>query len=142
LADFRLFSGDALGGGAVGRAGCIGGRVVIGDGARKRRLLVLIRLLILAALFAPVMRLAFLDDEQDAEGERHRDAGDALHVEQAEKHHGCPSESASIEAPSLVAVILKRPTGPPARRPTITATMAAMNPHSDQPKITTMLCSA
>ena len=49
---------------------------------------------------------------------------------------------ASSEAPSRLAASLKRPTGPPARRPTITATIAAMNPPSDQPKMMTMLCSS
>ena len=45
-------------------------------------------------------------------------------------------------APVRVAVTLNRPTGPPARRPTITAVIAAMKPPSDQPKMTTMLCSS
>ena len=49
---------------------------------------------------------------------------------------------ASRLAPSRAALKLKRPTGPPASRPTMTATMAAMNPPSDQPKMMTMLCSS
>ncbi len=60
--------------------------------------------------------------------------------EQSAGHSAPPS--ASRQAPSRLALILNRPTGPPASSPTITATIAAMNPPSDQPKMTTMLCSS
>src|SRR5205085_12219958 len=73
------------------------------------------------------------------------EAGDALDVQEAEEHHVLVSSAdmlaeASIVAPVRFAASLKRPTGPPARRPTITTIMAAMKPPRDQPKMTTMLC--
>src|SRR5205085_7336611 len=90
------------------------------------------------ALLLPMARLALLDDEQDREREADRDARDPLDVEEAQDHW----PSASIEAPSRLAASLNRPTGPPARSPTITAIIAAMKPPSDQPKMVTMLCSS
>src|SRR5206468_12607935 len=77
-------------------------------------------------------------DKQDRESEADGDPDHALRIEEAQNHW----LSASTDAPSRPATSLKRPTGPPARRPTITAIIAAMKQPSDQPKITTMLCSS
>jgi hypothetical protein len=147
LVDVALLGGDALRGGAVGSLGGVGGRAVIGDGPGKGRLLTAIELLELAGLLAPVAGVALLDHEQQGEADRDREPGDALDVEQPQIHHALVSVmtaslEASMVAPERVAATLKRPTGPPARRPTITTVMAAMNPPSDQPKMTTMLCSS
>ena len=46
---------------------------------------------------------------------------------------------AQVETPPpRPAATLKRPTGPPASRPTMTTTMAMMNPASVQPKMATI----
>src|SRR5205085_8924664 len=104
-----------------------------------RRLLASVKLLEPAAFLPPVTRLAFLNDEQDRQAQRERESRNALRVEEAQDHHAL---SASIDAPSRLAETLKRPTGPPASRPTMTTIIARMMPPRDQPKMATIVCSS
>src|SRR5205085_10464924 len=93
-----------------------------------------------AGLVAPVAGFALSHNEQNGDAQRRRDPGQALDVEKPKQGHG--RASVSSEAPSRVAATLNRPTGPPVSRPTITATIAAMKPRSDQPKMMTIECSS
>src|SRR5690242_19658451 len=139
--DDALLRGDPGDVGLVGGVCGVGRGAVTGEGGSERRLFLIVKLLEPAALRLPMAGLAFLDEEQDAERERDHDPRHALRTEEAKQAHA-PRLSASTVAPSRVASTLKRPTGPPASSPTMTTTMAAMKPASDQPKMVTIVCSS
>ena len=84
--DGLLIGGDALGVGQIGGAGLGCGGAIIGDGGCEGRLLLLVELLEARALFPPVARLGFLDEEQDRQRETDADPGHALPVEELEDH--------------------------------------------------------
>src|SRR6185503_1553194 len=131
--DGELLGGDPLDVRVVGGASGVRGGTVIGDGSRERRLFLGVKLLEAPAFVLPVTSLAFLGEQQKRERERDRDPGNALRIKEAKQGHW-GALSASKLAPSRFASTLNRPTGPPARSPTITTIIAAMNPPSDQPK--------
>jgi hypothetical protein len=110
--DRPLLGGDSVGVCLVGGPGLLGGGAVIGDGAGERSLFLMVELLEARALLLLVASLAFLNDEQQSEGEADGDPSDTLHIEEAQDHW----PSASMLAPSRFALSFTRPTGPPARR--------------------------
>src|SRR6185503_12681312 len=140
--DGALVGGDPFGIGLVRGLRLRRRGAVVGDCAGERGLFLAVELLEMVALFLPVASLAFLEDGEDSECEADREARDPLDVEESKKGHGWPSPSASTVAPSRVALTFRRPTGPPVSRPTITTTIAAMKPPSDQPKMRTIECSS
>ena len=108
--DLKLFGAHPLGVGAIGGSGRFGSAAVVQLCLQMRHLLTAMELLILAALRAPVTGLTVLQHKQRCEAQRGGEAGDTLRTEET-KDHG-RLQSASTDAPSRVALTLKRPTGP------------------------------